>query len=258
MRRDARSAVGQFLAEGANAAREAVSAHKAGNVAVRELVITAEARQRHSDLVAMAERAEIEVTPASEPVIKALSETVTPQGIVVVVEALDVSLGELFAATPALLAILADVRDPGNAGSVIRAADAAGADGVIFAGDSVDPYNGKVVRSSVGGLFHLPVVRADQTTPSVSAAMTAARSARLRVVVADGSGRDALDDQAVQEHLVHPTAWVFGNEAWGVPDAILDAADAVVRIPIYGRAESLNVGMAAALCLYASARAQRS
>jgi RNA methyltransferase, TrmH family len=133
---------------------------------------------------------------------------------------------------------------------VIRAADAAGADAVVFAGDSVDPYNGKAVRASVGGLFHLPIV----TGVSVDAAIGALRAAGLGVLVAAGTGDTDLD---TSDLLDRPTAWVFGNEAWGVPVDTVRAADAAVRIPIYGRAESLNLATAAALCLYASARAQR-
>jgi TrmH family RNA methyltransferase len=244
------------LAEGVNAVREAVTGHAAGEVVVHELVVGAAALIKHADIVALAEDAGILVTPASDFVLEALSETVTPQGIVAVVDTFDASLQDLLDRRPSLLAMLGDVRDPGNAGSAIRVADAAGADGVVFAGDSVDPYNGKVVRSSVGGLFHLPIVGA-AGAKSVRDCIAAIRERGLRVLVADPSGPIALDDPDVDDLLGAPTAWVFGNEAWGVRHDVVDAADAVVRIPIYGRAESLNVATAVALCLYASARAQR-
>jgi TrmH family RNA methyltransferase len=253
-RREGRSQAGQFLAEGVNASREAVAAHAAGRAVVRELLVSSAARNRHADVGGVADESGITVTSASDAVLKALSDTVTQQGIVAVVEILDAPLAELLERRPTLLAILADVRDPGNAGSVIRAADAAGADGVIFAGDSVDPYNGKVVRSSVGGLFHLPIVRVDASSVSVLDAVAAARESGVQVLAADSSGEIELGDADVDELLSPRTAWLFGNEAWGVPEPLLAAADAVVRIPIYGQAESLNLATAAALCLYASAR----
>ena len=240
----------QFLVEGAQAVREALGSAQDGDAHVRELLITTAAAGRHPELVALAHAAAVPVNLASEEVVDALSETVTPQGLVAVVDFVDLSLDALTVRELRLVAVLADVRDPGNAGSVIRAADAAGADAVIFAGDSVDPYNGKAVRASVGGLFHLPVV----TGVTTSAAVTALRGAGLSIVVADGSGASDLNTTDLLERR---TAWVFGNEAWGVPDDVAALADAALRIPIYGRAESLNLATAAALCLYASARAQR-
>jgi TrmH family RNA methyltransferase len=163
---------------------------------------------------------------------------------------LDRPLALLAEASPRLVAVCADVRDPGNAGTVIRCADAAGADVVVLAGDSVDLYNPKTVRASVGSVFHLPVV----IERDPAAAVAAARAAGLTVLAADMDGEDLF---AVDDVLQGPTAWLFGNEAWGLPDRLRDAADRVVSIPIHGRAESLNLATAAAVCLYASARAQR-
>jgi RNA methyltransferase, TrmH family len=148
--------------------------------------------------------------------------------------------------------VCADVRDPGNAGSLLRCADAAGADAVVLAGRSVDPYNPKAVRASTGSLFHVPVTVAE----SVEETVAALKRAGLAVLAADGAGDVSLDELDTPA-LRAPTAWVFGNEAWGLPDATSALADAVVRVPIYGRAESLNLATAAALCLYASARQQR-
>jgi TrmH family RNA methyltransferase len=152
----------------------------------------------------------------------------------------------------ALAVILANVRDPGNAGTVLRTADAAGAGGVIFAGSSVDPYNSKCVRASAGSLFHLPVV----IGPPVADAVRAVRERGLQVLAADGGAGTTLDDLQSAGLLSLPTAWLFGNEAWGLPSDVLDLADDAVAVPIYGRAESLNLAAAAAVCLYASARAQ--
>ena len=151
-----------------------------------------------------------------------------------------------------LVVICADVRDPGNAGTVIRTADAAGADCVVLAGSSVDAYNPKTVRASAGSLFHLPVA----VEPDVVTAVAAARAAGLTVLAADGAGEVVLD-RGAEGLLAGPTAWLFGNEAWGLPPETAALADHRVRIPIHGRAESLNLSTAAALCLYASAAAQR-
>ncbi len=148
--------------------------------------------------------------------------------------------------------ILASVRDPGNAGTVLRTADAAGADAVLFAGSSVDPYNSKCVRASAGSLFHLPVV----TGTPVPDAVQALRAAGLRVLAADGGASRTLDDLQADGTLSGAAGWLFGNEAWGLPADVRALADDIVAVPIYGRAESLNLAAAAAVCLYSSARAQ--
>jgi TrmH family RNA methyltransferase len=163
----------------------------------------------------------------------------------------DVTLEEVTSRPLRLVTVLANVRDPGNAGTVLRSADAAGADAVLFAGSSVDPYNSKCVRASAGSLFHLPVV----TAVPVADAVTALRAAGLRVLAADGRGPRTLDDLAADGTLGAPAAWLFGNEAWGLPEELRALADEPVAVPIYGRAESLNLAAAAAVCLYASASA---
>jgi TrmH family RNA methyltransferase len=236
-----------FLAEGPQAVSEALAtgAHVTG------LFFTAPAQARHADLVARAEDAGVEVQLVSGEVMSELAQTVTPQGLLAVCDFVDVPLDRVTAARPALVAVLANVRDPGNAGTVLRAADAAGADAVIFADASVDVYNGKCVRASAGSLFHLPVV-AGVRLPETVAAL---KGADLRVLAADGRGSSTLDDPVTRAALCSPTAWLFGNEAWGLPDDLLALADDSVAVPIYGRAESLNLATAAAVCLYASAQA---
>jgi TrmH family RNA methyltransferase len=167
----------------------------------------------------------------------------------------DVPLDQLLSdATPRLVVLLANVRDPGNAGTVLRTADAAGADAVVFTDASVDPYNGKCVRASAGSLFHLPVV----VGSPLGRAACALREAGMRVLAADGNARRELDELDAAGGLRRPTAWLFGNEAWGLPSDLLALADEAIAVPIYGRAESLNLSAAAAVCLYTSARAQRA
>lgn len=199
--------------------------------------------------MAEARAAGVPVSEITERAAELLSETVTPQGLVAVCDLVDVALADALTGRPRLVVVLAGVADPGNAGTVLRVADAAGADAVVFAGEAVDPHNGKSVRASTGSLFHLPVARA----ADVGEVFAACRAGGLRVVAADGSASATIDDA----DLSGPAAWVFGNEAHGLPAEFVAAADDVVRVPIYGAAESLNLATAAAVCLYAAARAQR-
>lgn len=244
-----RSREARFLAEGPQAVREAVA--RPGTVL--EVFATREAADRHRDLVTAAAATGAPVSLVSGEVMAALAQTVAPQGIVAVCAALHVALAEVVRSAPRLVAALAHARDPGNAGTVIRSADAAGADAVLLTGDSVDPYNGKCVRASAGSLFHLPVA----IGTDVATDLPMLRTAGLTVLAADGHGDLDLDRAADTGLLDGPTAWVFGNEAWGLPEPTRALADHVVSVPIHGRAESLNLATAAAVCLYASARAQR-
>ena len=254
IRRAGREDAGEFLAEGPQAVREALTRAAGGTVRpVRELFATAGALARHDDLAELARGSGVPVWEVTPRAAAALSETTTPQGLVAVCPFLDVPLVLALGGGPALVAVLADVRDPGNAGTVLRSADAAGADAVVFAGDSVDPYNGKAVRASAGSLFHLPVVRG----ADLPAALGMARAAGLAVLAADAAGEADLDDLADDGTLAAPTAWLFGNEAWGLPAALGALADLRVRITLSGRAESLNLAAAATVCLLGSARAQR-
>ena len=245
-----------FLAEGPQAVAEAFHC----GAQVTDLFVTVPARTRHHDLVAAIAAAGIPVHVVSGEVMDELAQTVTPQGLLAVCGFIDVPLAEVAQrarlappAEPALVALLANVRDPGNAGTVLRTADAAGAHAVVFADASVDPYNGKCVRASAGSLFHLPVVAGARLEDAV----VTLREAGLRIVAADGRAGRSLDDPGIQAQLAGPIAWMFGNEAWGLPPELVALADEPVAVPIYGRAESLNLAAAAAVCLYASARAQR-
>jgi TrmH family RNA methyltransferase len=220
---------------------------------VREIFAAPSAAAAHRDLVERAAAGGAPWQLVDEPGLAGLTGTVHPQGVVAVCRFLDRPVGDVLGAAPTLLAVCADVRDPGNAGTVIRCADAAGAGGVVLTGDSVDPYNGKAVRASAGSLFHLPLA----VDPRTADVLDAVRRAGLRVLAADGHGEVDLDEAEDDGLLAAPTAWLFGNEAWGLPAQVAALADRRVRIPLHGRAESLNLAAAAAVCLYASARAQR-
>jgi TrmH family RNA methyltransferase len=239
-----------FLAEGPQAVREAADIPGL----MTELFATPEAAERHADVVAAARASGAKVSIGTPELVESLSETVTPQGLIGVCHFLDRPLTEVLAeGTPKLVSLLAHVRDPGNAGTVLRCADAAGADLVVVTDASVDVYNAKAVRASAGSLFHVPVVVGVPTEDAIDAL----RAAGLRILAADGSGKADLDDELDEGRLAAPTCWLFGNEAWGLPDELVALSDEAVRVPIHGRAESLNLATAAAVCLYASARAQR-
>lgn len=247
-KRSARQETGLFLLEGPQAAREALAFRPETLV---DLFATPTAMERHQDIRDAARAAGVEVEFTTEAVLDAMADTVTPQGIVAVARQSPTSLRDVFAASPRLIAICEEVRDPGNLGTIIRAADAAGADAVVLTGRTVDPYNPKVVRATTGSLFHLPVaVGAD-----LAATVERAHDAGLRVIAADVEGEDFLDRRDL---LAEPTAWLFGNEARGLEESALVHADLALRLPIYGRAESLNLATAASVCLYETAFAQRA
>ncbi|MGO4384759.1 TrmH family RNA methyltransferase [Specibacter sp. RAF43] len=272
--RSARLKRRQFFAEGPQAVREALQAHRdsldaGGSPIVEAVYASVESLKRHPEMLELAAHrgARLQIRIASDMVLSAMTDTVTPQGIVAVCNFVDVPLEAVLAAKPKLIAMLCQVRDPGNAGTVLRAADAAGADAVIFSNSSVDIYNPKAVRSTAGSLFHLPVVLGAELADVV----TAARTAGLGVLAADGYGQlnlDLLQDESAARSfeqempdsrysLEHPTLWLFGNEAQGLAGEEKALADFRVAVPVYGSAESLNLGTAATVCLYASARAQR-
>ncbi len=247
-KRSARQETGLFLLEGPQAAREAL-AYRPDTLV--EVFATPPAMERHQDIRDAASDAGVEIVLTTEAVLDAMADTVTPQGIVAVARQSPSALRDVFAAAPTLIAICEEVRDPGNLGTIIRAADAAGADAVILTGRTVDPYNPKVVRATTGSLFHVPVaVGAD-----LAEVVERARAVGLRVVAADVGGADFL---ASRDLLSEPTAWLFGNEARGLEDDALAQADLALRLPIYGRAESLNLATAASVCLYETAFAQRA
>jgi TrmH family RNA methyltransferase len=222
------------------------------------LYATADAAERYSRVLATAATTGCPARIATPQVLAAMGDTVTPQGLLAVCRLVDVPLARVLEGPPRLVAVLARVRDPGNAGTVLRAADAAGADGVVLTDASVDVHNPKCVRAGAGSLFHLPV----SAGVPLADAVAGLRGSGLAVLAADVAGAEDLDDlQDAAERGAGPlsggVAWVFGNEAWGLPDDDLAAVDAVVRVPVHGRAESLNLATAAAVCLYAAARAHR-
>lgn len=254
-KREARSETGLFLLEGPQAVAEALTFRPQ---LVVELFATPTALERYSEIAQSARTAGIEVEFVTEQVIESMADTVTPQGVIAVCHQFPTSIKDILRADadgnpPKLIAVLEEVRDPGNAGTIIRAADAAGADGVIFTGRSVDLYNPKVVRASTGSIFHLPVA----VGLEYEVVLQKVRDAGLQVLAADIKGDDLLSARE-SGLLKAPTAWVFGNEARGLTDENLALVDTALTVPIYGHAESMNLATAASVCLYESAFSQRS
>ena len=238
-RHTGRRRAARFLAEGPHLGEAAL---RRGLVV--EIFVTETASTRFGSIL---EDAPVHIV--TDRAAKALSDTVTPVGLVAVCEVPATGLADVLGASPALIAVAADISEPGNAGTLIRIADAMGADAVVLAGHSVDPYNGKCLRASAGSIFSIPVV----TESDAAGAVSALSDAGLRVLATSLDGETSLDDA----DLAGPTAWLFGPESHGLPSELAAMATARVRIPMSGGAESLNVAAAAAICLYQSARAHR-
>lgn len=186
---------------------------------------------------------------ASDGVIAALSSTSTPRGLVAVARDPSVVLADV-AWTAGLAVLLAGVRDPGNAGTLVRCAAAAGADAVVFLKGSVDPLNPKTVRAAAGSLFQVPIVR----TAELDETVEQLRAAGFVVVGADARA----DTPPAAIDLTARTAIVLGNEAWGLDPDSAAVLDARVRIPMPGPTESLNVSIAGAILLYEAVRQRLS
>ena len=244
-RRSGRDAAGLFLAEGRQAVTEALGDPDG----VREVFATEDAAATHHDLLA---GSPVPVRLVTDKAAAGLSETVTPQGLVAVCALRDVPAAVLLASPPRLTVALAELADPGNAGTVLRTADACGAGAVVFSTGSADPFGGKAVRASAGSLFHVDVVRG----ADLASLLPALQGVGVTVLAADGGGETGLDELAGAGRLSGPVLWLFGNEARGVPAELAVLADARVRIPMRGRAESLNLAAAAAICLYTTQLAQ--
>lgn len=233
-----RTRAARFLAEGPNLVEAALRRGLVG-----EVFATEDALHKFGGLLDGAP-----VSVVTDKAAKALSDTVTPVGLVAVCSLPQTGLSDVLAAQPRLVLVAVEVSEPGNAGTLIRLADAMGADAVILAGHSVDPYNGKCLRASAGSIFSLPVLEVADTEDLI----TALQGIGVRVLATTLDGETSLDDV----ELAKPTAWLFGPEAHGLSPDIAALADARVSIPMRGGAESLNVAAAAAICLYQSARSQ--
>ena len=239
-KRALREADRRFLVEGAQAVAEALTE----DGRLESLFVEDDL----DPLAIRAKQAGVTVDHVTDRVMERLTSTVTPQGVVGIAPFVDVTLEAL--GPPGAVALLHEVRDPGNAGTILRSADAAGAVGVVFAGSSVDAYNAKSVRASAGSIFHVPVVR-DVSTENAIATL---RDRGFTIVAMDMHG----DEDLFEAQLPPSPAFVFGNEARGLPAEILGTAERRVRVPQAGRAESLNLAAAATVCLFEWVRRSRA
>ncbi|MDR1078522.1 MAG: RNA methyltransferase [Propionibacteriaceae bacterium] len=241
--RKQRLSQGRFLAEGPGPIAEGLAAGR-----VEAVLATPEAARQRPDLVASGWW---RIGPGE---LAGLADTVHSAGLVAICRHRPGDWAELLAGDPKLVVVCAEARDPGNVGTIIRCADAFGADAVVLTEGSVDPTNAKTVRASAGSIFHLPVV----APVGLDQALAGLRQAGLKLLAADAGGGWELDQLAADGGLSGPVAWLLGNEARGLPEAARRASDQLVRVPMWGRAESLNLAAATAVCLYATASAQRS
>ena len=248
-RKKERLAQGRFIVEGPQAVRELLV--HAPELADAVYATMGDESWQH-EIDALASDGGVSLERVTHEVLAAMCETVRPQGVVAVARTWDRALDEVFMGAK-LVAVMHEVRDPGNAGAVLRAADAAGADAVVFAGESIDPFHPKVVRSTTGSLFHLPVAVA----ASLDEVLAAAQRAGVTPIAADVRGGDLLEARA-EGLLDAPVAWVFGNEARGLTAADRDLIGLALKLPIYGKAESLNLATAASVLLYETAFTQRA
>ncbi|MCP1388552.1 RNA methyltransferase [Corynebacterium sp. TA-R-1] len=233
-----------FLAEGENAVEAAVATG-----AATDLFVTEEAAERFEEIVRAAGYMDVYTHAITDKAADHLADAVTSTGIFAVCRPVLWTVPAILKGRPRLVAVCVETNDPGNAGTIIRIADAVGADAVIFAGDTVDPESPKVVRSTAGSLFHIPVAR-DRDVRRVIGQLGASGLSTFATTMS-GDLNLASPGDALQQ----PTAWLFGNEAHGLDPDVLDAADYRVSIPIHGSAESLNLATAAAICLWESSKA---
>lgn len=245
-RKKERLETGRFLVEGPQAVRELLT-HRPELAEAIYATLGEETWQR--ELEQLASEVRVPLERVTHEVLATMAETVQPQGIIAVARIPETLLAEALEGAR-LVAVMHEVRDPGNAGTVLRAADAAGADAVVFAGESIDPWHPKVVRSTTGSLFHLPVV----VSATLEETLSALRDAGLEPVAADVRGDELTGDRSP---LAGRIAWIFGNEARGLSNADRDRIGRSLKLPIYGAAESLNLATAASVLLYETAFAQR-
>lgn len=265
--RSVRSKTRKFRIEGPQGVREALRAHAANEGTIQELYYTPEAFEKHSDLAELIRDLDLKqvfVRSATPEVIAAMSDAQTPQGFVCVCHL--VNREQPITVTNDYAVLLCGVQDPGNVGTIIRVADASATGAVILGVGSADVHNPKVVRSTVGSLFHLPIYQGQKSLEVIQEF----KSRGWQILAADGYGEinlAVLETAVISRELdlgyksngdidlTRPTLWLLGNEAQGLHEEELAAADGRVAVPLYGQAESLNVATAATLCLYASARA---
>ena len=245
--RSEREARKQFLADGPQSVEYGLRVQL-----VNRIFVTAHGAQRFAPTVAQALDDGVEVIDIDDAAMASISDTKTPQGILGVASIPQADAEAVWSAGPRQIVALEEAQDPGNVGVVLRTADAADVDLVVLGPGSADPFGLKSVRASAGSVFRVPVLRVD----SVSDLVVRAQGLGMCVLGTTGAAEVELFS-ATGPDLRRGTMWVFGNEANGLSEGVSSLCDQLVRIPMFGDSESLNLGAAAAICMYATAITQR-
>jgi len=243
-----------FFVEGARIVKEALMS----SAEIKEIIISEKASENEdiAETICMANKLGCDIYTVSETVFKSISETTNPQGILATIKMADYDLEEMIIAKSIdvckcdkYFVILDEIKDPGNMGTIIRTADAAGFNGVIVSKGCVDVYNSKVLRSTMGSIFHIPI----NLSQDLSYALKEIKSKNIRVYAAHTKG----NINYYEADMTQSTAIVIGNEAFGISDKTMELADELISIPIAGRAESLNASVAAGILMYEPLRQKK-
>ena len=232
-----------FVVEGMQSVREALTSKMQDGLKVKQLFLTANGLEKITSEFELATLNQIELLEVSDQVMAAMADSETPQGILALCSTKSSKLPDLWAMNPKKIAFFWQIQDPGNAGTVIRTADACGFDAIVFSDNSVDIFNPKTVRATVGSLWHIPVI----TDVEIQAFINEANQNGFKSFALTGEGKSNLDARMISQ-LGEKSIWIFGNEARGLPG--LPESVQTVRIPMKGYAESLNVASAAAIVMH--------
>ena len=229
-----------FIVEGVRMAEEVpadrlIQAYASESFAARE------------ENAALCRRLQAEIV--ADHVMEAMSDTQTPQGILVVVRRQDVTAESIWQAPGALIMVLERIQDPGNLGTIVRTAEGAGVTGIILSADTVDIYNSKVIRSTMGSIYRMPFAY----VADVKEAVKSMKQAGIRTYAAHLLGQHSYDE----EDYTGPTAFLIGNEGNGLTDELASLSDHYIRIPMCGQVESLNAAVASAILMYEAGRQRR-
>lgn len=239
-----RDSEGTFVVEGIQAVREAISPKLNEGLSLKTIFVTEVGLKKLYSYIDQQAFEGLKIIEVSDQVMNAMADSQTPQGILALCSTKSLKLDELWKLEPKKIAFFWQIQDPGNAGTVIRTADACGFDAVIFSEESVDIFNPKTVRASVGSLWHIPVISNVRIDEFIDICLS--RNANLYALSVNGS--QTFDYEFVAKSIKDPSIWIFGNEARGLPE--LPQQVKTVSIPMKGFAESLNVASAAAIVLH--------
>ncbi len=232
-----------FVAEGIQAVREALAPKLLEGLKVKQLFLTSTGLQKISSEINLDGLDNVEIFEVTDQVMKEMADSESPQGILALCSSKSLKLADLWRLQPRKVAYFWQIQDPGNAGTVIRTADACGFDAIIFSDNSVDIFNPKTIRATVGSLWHIPVI----TDVEISEFIAESHTHNFKSFALMGQGESTLNTELITRSG-EKSLWIFGNEARGLPD-LPDTVESV-RIPMKGHAESLNVASAAAIVMH--------